>query len=945
MHRSPSPLFDSSRLLGRLWRMGRRFAQELRATAMLPDGAETGWESSARERAVDILKEARVEVEELAGLYGLTKADVIRNGFSASRGPHLVLWSSLIEWGAEAGWLTEDDDLPGIDVLESWPIAGGRAVSAILHGRVPSPAARVEMLFDEPIRLIETVQSDPSMAGQLSNDDFVTTVNRARSHDVIQELLGWAATATPPGLSAKSFNRLHVDIQRVVLDSAKIRHWVLDARARARFDSDPGAYRQSRQARRRRLTKHVNAVLDRVRGRDFAGISEDDIVVARAAPRWAQRLESAVLRPRGPFNYSCPQVGVSTALPRALQAPAADVLRCLVGAQVPQQGVLPLLRDRELAAVLCSGPAEQAGPLLRAIADDRLAGVTLEIFRQSPESVLPLCAEKRGARFRRATRDAVTARARLARTLIGDDMFESGAYRHGASLVSVLGAGRILMSLDPGAASRLWSERPRIAREPIQNLFTATIKAAKGPQRVRVVNLALKVDPAGALCAAILEARPSREALRLLSAWPVAWKLVCLNTGPLSKLASRILAREVSNPVFADALVALPPARLRGLYRSRPTELRKQLVRAFPAAIAAMLHPVADRDELLSLSMMDPRYGLRLESGSTPEKDAALARRVRRTMKTGDGASSAFELAALVGASQTRTLGTLSRLAWTNRDAKPGTAFDGLYHTYKLPKRRGGTRTITVPDLRLRHLQRRIADRLLGEVPLHSAAHGFRAKHSIVSNATPHVGNAMVVNLDVRNFFPSTSRDLVWKALRRSVPAGMSDGAFNLLVDVCCYDGALPIGAPSSPVLANIVLSPVDAALSKAATRFDLQYTRYADDLTFSGHDDAKRIIPFVAKVLGDYGFVIEPKKINIFRRGRRQIVTGLVVNERVNVARYVRRRLRAAVHRRCQGQAPSWHGRDMGDAELLGRIAALGAVRPEEAAELRAQVREVIGG
>lgn len=298
-----------------------------------------------------------------------------------------------------------------------------------------------------------------------------------------------------------------------------------------------------------------------------------------------------------------------------------------------------------------------------------------------------------------------------------------------------------------------------------------------------------------------------------------------------------------------------------------------------------------------------------------------------------------MELALLLGLSQARAVVGIARTLAADPSRIPGTGLDNRYHTHPLPKKRGGNRTITAPDPQLKWLQRRITRRILEEAQIHEAAHGFRRGRSIVTNAEPHVGQPMVVNLDIKNFFPNTSRDQVWRALHYAFGERFSPGALQLLVDICCYGGGLPIGAPTSPALANLVLRPADAALSKAAASKEIQYTRYADDLTFSGHTDTHRIIPFVARVLGDYGYELEPAKINIFRRGRRQIVTGLVVNEKVNVPRRLRRRLRAAVHRRSQGHQPTWHGRPMDDPELMGRIAALGAACPEEARALREQL------
>ena len=147
----------------------------------------------------------------------------------------------------------------------------------------------------------------------------------------------------------------------------------------------------------------------------------------------------------------------------------------------------------------------------------------------------------------------------------------------------------------------------------------------------------------------------------------------------------------------------------------------------------------------------------------------------------------------------------------------------------------------------------------------------------------------------------------------------------------------LPQGAPTSPALTNLLCRRLDRRLSAIAGRLGFVYTRYADDLTFSGEGKVTDVLPFVTDVLRDHGFELDRKKTNIFRKGRRQVVTGLVVNERPNLVRTLRRRLRAAVHHRANGRTPFWHGKPMDDGELLGRIAFLGQTQPAEAASLRA--------
>jgi hypothetical protein len=107
--------------------------------------------------------------------------------------------------------------------------------------------------------------------------------------------------------------------------------------------------------------------------------------------------------------------------------------------------------------------------------------------------------------------------------------------------------------------------------------------------------------------------------------------------------------------------------------------------------------------------------------------------------------------------------------------------------------------------------------------------------------------------------------------------------------------------------------------MTSAARKIGAKYTRYADDLTFSGGEDCIKLIPFAKKLLKEKGYKLNERKINIFRPGRRQVVTGLTVNKKVNVSRAVRKKLRAALHARELGKTPKWSGYPSNDQQLAG--------------------------
>jgi retron-type reverse transcriptase len=224
------------------------------------------------------------------------------------------------------------------------------------------------------------------------------------------------------------------------------------------------------------------------------------------------------------------------------------------------------------------------------------------------------------------------------------------------------------------------------------------------------------------------------------------------------------------------------------------------------------------------------------------------------------------------------------------------------YALFRLPKRSGGTRPIHIPSGPLKALQRRVLRRILARLRAHPAATGFERGHSIVTHALPHVGKDVVVRLDIKDFFGSIRRAMVERFF---LAIGWDAQAARLLTDLCTHDGSLPQGAPTSPRLSNLVNWRLDERLSALAQKLGASYSRYADDMTFSllAQGDAtphtaNRIIRLAKSILADEGYAMHAhKKLRVYRRGDRQMVTGLVVNEKVSLPRLKRRWMRAAEH------------------------------------------------
>jgi RNA-directed DNA polymerase len=299
---------------------------------------------------------------------------------------------------------------------------------------------------------------------------------------------------------------------------------------------------------------------------------------------------------------------------------------------------------------------------------------------------------------------------------------------------------------------------------------------------------------------------------------------------------------------------------------------------------------------------------------------------------------------------------SLGRLRWLTFDRAADTTWH--YSRYVVPKRSGGQRVILAPKRELKALQRRALLDLVAKIPAAAAAHGFVPGRSIATNAQPHVGKRVVVRLDLKDFFPSITFPRVRGLF---IAHGYSYAVASTLALLCTEYDREPLdrdgkryyvsvgprhlvqGAPTSPALANLVAWRLDRRLSGLAAKYQFSYTRYADDLTFSGDHAAAvgGLISSVRRIVADERFTINDPKTRVARRSRRQIVTGLVVNDQVATPRMLRRRLRAILHnarRAAQGNGMAVSSDQLRHAR--GLVAFVNAVTPRHAAPLWAALR-----
>lgn len=247
---------------------------------------------------------------------------------------------------------------------------------------------------------------------------------------------------------------------------------------------------------------------------------------------------------------------------------------------------------------------------------------------------------------------------------------------------------------------------------------------------------------------------------------------------------------------------------------------------------------------------------------------------------------------------------------------------EGEYCVYPLRK---GTkvRWIEAPGTNLKSIQRTLLDDTLYTLPATDHAHGFVPGRSIVTNARLHVGRQWVVTLDIKDFFPSITSRQVRTALDG---LGREPEVLSAITRLLTRHGRLPQGAPTSPHVANLVAEELDHRLARSASGRGWIYTRYADDLTFSGDSPPKGLVDEVEALLSDHGFRAARGKTRVMGRDQRQGVTGLVVNDRVRLPKPQRRRLRAMLHQ----------------AEIIGDAAALDPVLQGHLAFARFVSREV---
>ncbi len=236
---------------------------------------------------------------------------------------------------------------------------------------------------------------------------------------------------------------------------------------------------------------------------------------------------------------------------------------------------------------------------------------------------------------------------------------------------------------------------------------------------------------------------------------------------------------------------------------------------------------------------------------------------------------------------------------------------NSYYTSFEIPKRNGETRQIRAPMGSLKSVQKKLASALLeykkeiekqgkGIYPLIS--HGFERERSIITNAKPHRNKRFVLNLDLENFFGSFHFGRVRGFFEKNRVLPLPHEVATVIAQLTCFEGSLPQGAPTSPIITNLICRILDKRLIKIVQKYKLHYTRYADDLTFSTNDklfleNKNEFLLELESEIISAGFKINNKKTRLQCKDARQTVTGLVVNKKINVSHAYYRTTRAMAH------------------------------------------------
>ncbi len=223
-------------------------------------------------------------------------------------------------------------------------------------------------------------------------------------------------------------------------------------------------------------------------------------------------------------------------------------------------------------------------------------------------------------------------------------------------------------------------------------------------------------------------------------------------------------------------------------------------------------------------------------------------------------------------------------------------ATDKYYRQFKIGKRGGGERVISSPRTYLKTVQYWLLDYLLCDLKIHHICHSYQKGKSIITNASPHQNAKFVANVDIKDFFGSIRPEMIRRLLEEN---GIEAQLSRTISRLCSYKNGLPQGAPTSPVISNAYLYHFDVIVERICRDYNLNITRYADDITISGENRTviRSIISRISKLLASQGLALNQKKTRIAGQNGQQKVTGIVVNQKLLPPKSMRKSIRAMFH------------------------------------------------
>lgn len=219
---------------------------------------------------------------------------------------------------------------------------------------------------------------------------------------------------------------------------------------------------------------------------------------------------------------------------------------------------------------------------------------------------------------------------------------------------------------------------------------------------------------------------------------------------------------------------------------------------------------------------------------------------------------------------------------------------NSFYSEYEIKKKNGKTRKISEPLPSLKEIQIWILQNILQELKVSAYAKAYRKKVGIIENLKFHHSQSKVFTLDLQDFFPSIKTNSVEQIFHS---LGYSVLISNLLAKLCTKNNCLPQGAPTSPYLSNLFFLPADNLISDYCKKHSIRYTRYADDLSFSGEFNEDDLLKFVYGIVANLGLTINPDKTRLMKPNERQTVTGIVVNKKPQVVFHKRNKIRQELY------------------------------------------------